>query len=256
MDLLFLFVPWMLVALVTGGLIYRGRHAIDRTGLLVETAVVVLCYAAYYVVRALTAGSESAAIDNAGMIIDAQRWLRIYIEADVQELFAGTRASATAMNWIYIWWHWPVIITAAVWLFLQHRAAYTRYRNAFVLSGAVGLLFFALFPVAPPRLADAAFVDTLSRYSEAYRTFETPRLVNQYAAFPSLHFGWNLLVSIALVRESRAWWAKLIGVLSPPTVLIAIMATANHFLIDAAAGAAVCVGALLLAGARQRQTRA
>lgn len=255
MDFAYLFVPWMLVALAVAGLVYRGRRAVDLRALLTEAGVVVMSYAAYYVVRALTAGSEPAAIDNAGMIMDVQRWLHVQIEADVQEIFAGTRASATVMNWIYIWWHWPVIITAAVWLFLQHRAAYTRYRNAFVLSGAIGLLCFALFPVAPPRLADAAFVDTLSRYSEAYRTFETPRLVNQYAAFPSLHFGWNLLVSIALIRESRAWWPKLIGLLSPPTVLIAIMATANHFLIDAAAGAAVCVGALLIASARQRQTR-
>lgn len=246
----------MLVALAVGGLVYRGRRAIDPRALLAEAGVVVMSYAAYYVVRALTAGSESAAVDNARMIIDAQRWLHVYIEPDMQEIFAGTRASATIMNWIYIWWHWPVIITAAVWLFLQQPAVYVRYRNAFVLSGAVGLLCFAIFPVAPPRLADAAFVDTLSRYSEAYRTFETPRLVNQYAAFPSLHFGWNLLVSIALVRESRAWWPKLIGLLSPPTVLIAITATANHFLIDAAAGAAVCVGALLIANARQQPARA
>jgi hypothetical protein len=181
------------------------------------------------------------------MIIDAQR-LRVYIEADMQEIFAGTRASATIMNWIYIWWHWPVIITAAVWLFLQHRTAYTRYRNAFLLSGAVGLLFFALFPVAPPRLADAAFVDTLSRYSEAYRTFETPRLVNQYAAFPSLHFGEP--ARLHRWYRNRAWWRNHRRALA--AVLIAIMATA--FL--SMPRARRVRGALPIASARRRPTRA
>jgi hypothetical protein len=140
-----------------------------------------------------------------------------------------------------------VIIVSAVWLFLSRPSAYRRYRHAFLLSGAVGLAFFLLFPVAPPRIADPAIVDTIALRSEVYRSYETPTFVNQYAAFPSLHFTWNVLVSIALVAEVRHVAIRVLGLLSPLVVALAIVVTGNHFIIDGVAGGLLAVLALVAA---------
>ena len=95
----------------------------------------------------------------------------------------------TASNWVYIWGHWPVIGFVAVWLFFRRPEHYVIYRNAFLLSGAVGLLLFITFPAAPPRLADLGLTDTVVDRSNFYHLLQPSQLTNQYAVFPSLHFG-------------------------------------------------------------------
>jgi hypothetical protein len=244
---LYLWAPWFIVAVIVALVVWRGRHALNPRAIVIEALLVVVAYAAYYVVRGLTEGGTSTAIDNAQLIIDIERWLRIYREVGLQETVLRYDWLTVLFNWIYIWWHWPVIIAVAVQLYLNRPQAYRRYRDAFVLSGAVALVFFAAFPVAPPRLAAPDIVDTIALHSDIYRTYETPRFVNQYAAFPSLHFAWSLLVSIALVLETRHPLLRAIGLLSPPVVFLAIVVTGNHFFIDAVAGAILAVAALLVA---------
>ena len=121
------------------------------------------------------------------------------------------------------------------------------YRNAFLLSGAVGLLLFMTFPAAPPRLADLGFTDTVIDSSNFYHLLQPPQLTNQYAAFPSLHFGWNLLMGVAILETTRWWPARIFAVLMPLAMLAAIVLTANHYVIDAAAGAAVALLGLFAA---------
>ena len=106
----------------------------------------------------------------------------------------------TAANWVYVWGHWPLDPSSALWLFHRRPAAYRELRLSFLLSGMIGVVVFALFPVAPPRLADIGLLDSVTRYSHAYRALQPRELTNIYAAFPSLHFGWDLLVGIALYR--------------------------------------------------------
>ena len=91
-----------------------------------------------------------------------------------------------------------MIITAAIVLYRKRHDRYLLLRNTIFVSGAIGFLFFALLPVAPPRLADSSLMDTVTLHSDAYRALQPPGLTNQYAAFPSLHFGWNLVVGIAV----------------------------------------------------------
>jgi membrane-associated phospholipid phosphatase len=117
-------------------------------------------------------------------------------------------------------------------------------RNAFLISGAIGLVCFALFPVAPPRLLDEGWVDTVTERSEAYRVLQPPVFVNQYAAMPSLHVGWDLLIGISLVRLARRRTVKALGVVLPAAMFLATVLTANHYIIDGAAGAALALGAL------------
>ena len=111
----------------------------------------------------------------------------------------------------------------------------------------IGVVIFALYPVAPPRLADIGLLDSVTRYSHAYRALQPRELTNIYAAFPSLHFGWDLLVGIALYRYATWRVVRIAGLLAPVAMALAVVATANHFVIDVAAGGAVALTGLLAA---------
>lgn len=107
------------------------------------------------------------------------------------------------------------------------------------ISGAIGLVIFMTLPVAPPRLLPVGFVDTVTEFSNSYRLLQPPGLVNKYAAVPSLHVGWNLIVGISLFTASRSLWIRGLAVLSPPLMAVAVVATANHYIIDGALGAVI-----------------
>lgn len=130
---------------------------------------------------------------------------------------------------------------AAVWLYHRGPERYRIYRTAFLVSGAIGLALFFVFPTAPPRLAEMGFADTVAERSDFYRVLQPPPLTNQYAAFPSLHFGWNLLIGVALVTEARLLVARVFGVLLPVAMAAAVLATANHYVVDVIAGAAIAL---------------
>jgi hypothetical protein len=86
--------------------------------------------------------------------------------------------------------------------------------------------------VAPPRLAHLGLVDTVTERSQAYRILQPPAFVNQYAAMPSLHVGWDLLVGLTIVSAASATWLRMVGRLMPVLMAVATVATANHYLLD------------------------
>jgi membrane-associated phospholipid phosphatase len=217
-----------------------------------EIAVAAIAALTYFGVRNLTAGAAEEAFANARRIQDLEELLRIAWERPLQDVLLGHDRLVTLVNWIYIWGHWPVILTAAVLLYRTRHDRYLVLRNAMFLSGAIGFLFFALFPVAPPRLVDPALADTVTQHSEAYRALQPPGLTNQYAAFPSLHFGWNLLLGVVVWGATRRVLLRLLALLGPASMAAAVVLTANHFVLDLAGGAAVVLLALWVA--RKRHT--
>jgi hypothetical protein len=236
--------------IVLGGfllLVFRHRTFLDRSGLLREMALVIFAYFTYFAVRGMTVGSEARAIENAERIVDFENALGIFHEPRMQNAILDDRWLVNLMNWMYVWGHWPLIILVAAWLYLNLPATYRLYRNAFVISGAIGLVIFAVFPVAPPRLADVDIVDTVTLHSNSYRVLQPPGLVNQYAAVPSLHFGWNLLIGIILFTKGHTLIARVAGLLVPPVMFLAIVLTANHYIIDAVFGGMVALTGLAIA---------
>ena len=157
----------------------------------------------YFGVRNLTAGAAAEAMSNADRLARLERRAHIAWERSLQDALLDHDLLVTLANWVYIWGHWPVIITAAIVLYRKRHDRYLLLRNTIFVSGAIGFLFFALLPVAPPRLADPSLMDTVTLHSDAYRALQPPGLTNQYAAFPSLHFGWNLVVGIAVWGATR-----------------------------------------------------
>jgi hypothetical protein len=212
-----------------------------------ELLLVAAGFLVYFGVRAVTQGSHVEAAEHARTLVSVERALGIYWEPSIQAAVTSHQALVTLANWVYIWGHWPLIAAVAVWLFTRHPEAFRRTRTAFFVSGAIGMVFFILFPAAPPRLLDDGFMDTVARYSHAYRALQPPSLVNRYAAFPSLHFGWDLLIGLALVANARSIAARALGVAMPVAMAIAVVMTANHWIIDVAAGAAIALLGLAIA---------
>jgi membrane-associated phospholipid phosphatase len=211
-----------------------------------ELAVVGGGAVVYFGVRGLTEGNLAASNRHAGQLVDIEQALGIDVEEAVQEPVARSDIFTTVMNWIYIWGHWPVIIATLLWLVLSHPAVYARTRNAMLLSGAVGMVVFALWPVAPPRLADLGLVDTVTEYSRSYRVLQPPAFTNQYAAMPSLHVGWDLLIGLAIIVAASRLWVRVVGGLLPVLMGWAVVATANHFVLDAVVGVLLVLVSLWL----------
>jgi hypothetical protein len=222
----------------------RTRAALAMS---VEAVILVAAYLSYEGVRRLVASEPQEAFHHATSIIRLEQRMGIFYEPHLQSLVVGHHWLVTLFNWVYVWGYLPVICLAGIYLYLFHRSFYTRYRNAFLLSGAAGLTVFALLPVAPPRmLPEFGFVDTVHVNSAFYRHFHDSGLVNEFAAVPSFHFGWILLVGLALIQTSRRAAVRAFGVLLPLLMLAAIVLTANHYVLDAAVGAAIVLVALVV----------
>ncbi|MDH4103244.1 MAG: phosphatase PAP2 family protein [Thermoleophilia bacterium] len=210
------------------------RYGFGREAVLIAGAMV-----AYFAIRNQTVGGEAQASANAERIVDLEQSLHVAWEDAVQNAVLGSELLVTLTNWVYIWGHWPVILTAATVLYLYRRERYYLLRNALFVSGGIGFVFFALLPVAPPRLLDLGLVDTVTSESSSYRALQPPGLTNQYAAFPSLHVGWNLVVGIVLLLATAHLAVRLFAVAMPLAMGFAVIATANHFVLDVVGGAVV-----------------
>jgi hypothetical protein len=208
----------------------------------------------YSLVRGLTDDRVDLAFTNAEQLISFERGLGIFVEPEIQSWAVGSDLLVNLANAVYIV-YWPIIIGTLIWLLAHRPVAYPFYRNALLASGAFSLVVFALYPLAPPRfLPEYGFVDTIAANSDGYREFNASALVNEYAAMPSLHFGWVLLAGIAIYRLVEHRLARTIAVAMPILMLSAIVLTGNHYLMDAVVGGAVVLAGLGVAGLVARRS--
>jgi hypothetical protein len=109
-----------------------------------------------------------------------------------------------------------------------------------VIATGLSLVAYTVFPAAPPRLAGLGFVDTVTTHTHVNLSSDLlGSLYNPFAAVPSMHFGYALLVGVVLATTASNRWVRLVGALYPPFMLFDIVATGNHFVFDAAAGGLV-----------------
>ena len=222
-------------------MVVLGGTATSAVRLPRQIGIIAAFGAAYFLVRGATDAAYGEAVDNADTLVEFEKSVGMYAEPEMQRAALDVPGLSNVLNWIYIWGHWPVIIGTLIWLARGHPEIYRRTRNAMLLSGGIGLLVFVSFPVAPPRLADLGMLDTVSDQSHAYRVLQPAIFTNQYAALPSLHVGWNLLMGIAIVFAARSVAGKVFGVVMPVTMVSAVVLTANHYIVDAVAGALLTV---------------
>lgn len=217
-----------------------------------EAVYILAFYAIYTAVRntqGSAAVSEATARDNAERVIDWERALGLFQEHRIQQWFLDDRWFIQFWNLFYGTAHFVVTATALVVMFRTMKGRYPLWRNTLACTTALALIGFATFPLMPPRLLGAyGFVDTLKDYGGLW-SFDSgamQKISNQYAAMPSLHFGWSSWSSLVLLPACRARWLRVLVVSYPFLTLFAITVTANHYWIDAVGGAlALGVGYVL-----------
>lgn len=234
-----------------------------------EIAYVVAFYAVYSLVRNLF-GSASVdagrAYANAVRVIDLERTLHVFDEATVQSWFLGVGWLLRVFNIFYGSAHFVITAATLVWLAWRRPRDYPTWRNTLMIATALALVGYALYPLMPPRLlcdcpygagpiaaADGLphFVDTLAVHGGlwSFGNSTVQAISNQYAAMPSLHTAWALWCALVLVPRVRHRWSKALAAAYPFATVLTIVVTANHYWLDAAAGAA-CVGVGWLVGSR------
>lgn len=220
----------------------RGLLRTEITDTATQILLMVGAALLYFAVRGVTEGSEATAVGHAEQLLAVERWLRLDVEAAMQAWILEHRLLVTVANWVYIWGHWPVIAGTLLWLWRHDRGAYLTLTRAMFVSGGIGLIIFATYPVAPPRLMpDGAWVDTVTELSTSYRVLQPPSLVNKYAALPSLHVGWNLLVGIVVFGAAARRPLRAAAACLPVLMVLAVVLTGNHYILDAVLGAALAL---------------
>lgn len=224
----------------------------------IQLLALALALLAYQATRGLAddAGVAAAATARALEIVELQRSLGLFFEPDVQRWAVGMPAFTDALNWLYLNVQGPVTLGGLLWIYLRHNARYYFVRNMFFVSFLLACVGYALLPTAPPRLMpELGFVDTVELLTGP-REFVWDGFANPYAAMPSMHIGFALMIGWSIARLCTRWWARAFWFGYPAGILFVVIATGNHFWLDAVGGAvAAATGALAAAAlARVRPT--
>ncbi|MFF8946756.1 phosphatase PAP2 family protein [Streptomyces sp. NPDC014864] len=216
-----------------------------RPPLVREFLLVAGLFLVYKLGRQLAAGHTAEAFRNAHRVWDLERTLHLPWEGAVQSPLLPGGLPAHLANTYYAAVHFPATAAFLVWLYLRRPAHYVWARRVLAMVTAAALALHLAFPLAPPRMLGAAhLVDTARAYGPS--VYGSPRgdhLSNQFAAMPSLHFGWALMVAVGLIAATRSRWRAL-WLLHPLVTLLVIVGTANHYWLDALVAAALLAVAL------------
>jgi len=231
---------------------FLAQHRVFRD--FFELILVGIAFLLYFVVRGSVVDRTGEAVHRAVRIIDFEQNWGFFWELELQALIMGSRALIQLFNAIYFWLDFPLIVVVGLWLYFWHRHQYTITRDAILSSGAIALVIYHLFPVAPPRLLPGfGFVDTLEVFNNlSYQAQQNQPFVNPYAAVPSLHVGWALLITIGIIGATRVKPIWFLAALLPMAQAAAIIFTANHFIFDAIIGVVVSLMGLVIAIMLQR----
>jgi hypothetical protein len=208
---------------------------LSRTARL-QLAIFGFAYLLYSAARYITVGDLSTAQAHAEWIVNLERSLGVYTEAGVQHTLTGTPA-IWILNHLYLAAQLVVLPGSLIWLYHRSRPTYEKLRNTVLATWLISIPVYALYPVAPPRLAHIGLIDTITSQSGfSMDSSLTTSFYNQLAAVPSLHVGFAVAIGIAIASVLRNPIAKGVALMWGPTIGLAVVATGNHFIFDIAAG--------------------
>jgi PAP2 superfamily len=216
-----------------------------------EVAIGLGIYGVYLTVRHLVvnADGQRRAAENAQRIVALERRLGIHVEPNVQAILLPRRRVAAVLNVAYVTLNVGLTVGWLMRLFRRRDPEYHRLRRAAALATLGAQPVFLLFPTAPPRTLDH-FVDTIADVSGVdLDKGVVARLYDPIAAMPSIHITYAVVTAAGIVQTSRSPLAKTLAPAYPPAVAFVIFATANHYVLDALAGAALGLAGLRLARA-------
>jgi membrane-associated phospholipid phosphatase len=203
---------------------------------LVELLLWLSLYPAYLAVRGTTISDGDTAAANAADLVGIERTLALFHEASLQRAlsFASDFFSA-----YYMLGFGPLIAGVLVWLALRDRDRYRELRTLLFASLAIAVLLYVSYPTAPPRLVpEFGIADTVGLSAHDTGSFAGIRF-NPYAAMPSMHVGWSLLLGIVGFRAASRRALRAFFAVHPLLMAVTVTVTGNHYFVDSAAGAAI-----------------
>ena len=220
----------------------RARHP-RAPRLWVEIGLIAVSYWVYSLIRNAVPDQRSEALRNANWIWETERILGLAVEQSINHTVNGVTWLIVSMNYYYATLHYVVTIAVLVWLYRHHPGRYGATRLVLFVTTGIALVGFYLFPLAPPRLMTSVdFIDTVQVH-ETWGSMASGNLAemsNQYAAMPSMHIGWSVWCGITIAMLAKPLWVRALSVAYPVTTLVVIIATGNHFWLDAIGGV-VCL---------------
>jgi hypothetical protein len=227
---------------------WHGRYGAQ---LLREVAIIATLLAVYRLGRILGREEADRAFANAREVLRIENTFGIDTELSLQRAALHDTGLIRLLNRYYASVHFPISIAFLVFVYVRAGRLVAHVRYLFVTVTAAALVMHLAYPLAPPRMLPG-YVDTIARYGPAiYQRSDVASMANQYAAMPSLHFGWAVLVAYGVVLALRSPLRWLI-VLHPAITLIAIVLTANHYWLDAIVALLLIAAVYLVAPASAR----
>ncbi len=210
-------------------------------------------YLVYSASRYVSVGDITTATGHAEWIVGLQQSIGVNVESSVQSALNGT-AVIWALNNLYLAAQIIVVPGTLIWLYRRNHDIYVKLRNTVLATWLIAIPIYALFPVAPPRLAGMGMLDTITQGGGVrLDSTLTTSFYNELAAVPSLHAGFALAVGVALAASFSNRFAKVLAWSWAPLIGLAVVATGNHFMFDIAAGLVVTVAGYVVGNAVDRK---
>ncbi len=201
-----------------------------------------LAYLAYRIVRGVVEGDANEAFAHSRDLISLERTLHLFVEPSIQAWASGSHVLMVVTSWIYVNAQTSVTVGALVYLYIRHNKNFYFVRNMFMFAMAIALIGYTVFPTAPPRfMPEWGFVDSVADFTGVKvdgASSTVNALTNLYAAVPSMHVAFALMIGGTLSRLSHSRVVKVLWWCYPVLMAFVIIVTANHFIFDAILGAA------------------
>jgi PAP2 superfamily len=219
-----------------------------------EIILIGILYGAYEFGRGAGDIDVQSALTNGRDILRLEKLWHLDPERLLNHALTHMTFLAVVASYFYSAMHYLVTPAVLIWMYRSHRESYGFARTALAISTAIGLVGYVLLPTAPPRMVRNSGLHDILAMTQAWGWWgdegSVPRgwgsLTNQFAAMPSLHVGWALWCGVLIFLHAKHRWVRLLGASYPVLTTIVVMATGNHYLLDAIAGGlTVAVGALL-----------
>ncbi|MER7486646.1 phosphatase PAP2 family protein [Streptomyces sp. NPDC126497] len=221
----------------------RRLRAPRRPRLWFEILLIGVSYWTYSLVRNAVPEQRAEALRNADWIWRLEDRLGLAVEESVNHAVNSVTWLIVGMNYYYATLHFVVTLGVLVWLYRGHPGRYAATRTVLFATTGIALVGYYLYPLAPPRLMNGRdFIDTVMVHQTwgSMASGDLKNMSNQYAAMPSMHIGWSVWSGLTLFALATVPWVRVLGLLYPVGTLVVIVATANHFWLDAVGGV-VCL---------------
>ena len=219
--------------------------------------IVLFCgaYWLYRLVRGQVDGRAAAAFENARHIIDLERALGLFFEPAVHEWSTRQGWVVDAASWMYVNSHFTITTVTLAFLYLRRNERFYFVRNMFVIAMGIALVGYVAIPTAPPRfLPEWGFQDSVAQFT-GVDAEASDVLFNPFAAVPSMHVAFALMLSVPMARMTRHTAVRALWGAYPALVTFVVIATANHWWFDAFLGAATAAVSALAAQALLARAR-